>query len=239
VSVRATVVSVGLTLDSSVEAFNASARSALSSKLRSSLACVPPTCVLELRVAAASVAVTARLTIPDDTAGVDVASTRAEVIAAAQALAAQSPAQLSLSLSSETLSVSAVNAATVSVDNSIVVPLVVAPPLPELPQPVEPPPPSSPVPTPTTPPRDASAASGIFGDLATMEVGAAAAGLVVVVVVAILGCVVWNRRRKNRNEVCVRLQDSKAAEQAAETTLRQPVAAHVRQPEKKLIMARV
>ena len=125
VNVVASVVTLGITIAGSVESFDDTARTAFATKLQESLRCFKPACLLTLRVAPASVQVTAILTIPDSAPGS--AAAAADVAAAATTLAALDTASLSSSLG---VTVTAATAPTVQ--QAVSVPLVVAPPPPPL-----------------------------------------------------------------------------------------------------------
>jgi hypothetical protein len=163
VEVTATVVSLGLTIGGDVASFGAAEQADLASNLRSTLSCVEPICILELRLSSAgSIVVDVVLTIPETSAssGATNTSAAANVAAAAQTLVAAPASSLTASLG---VSVQGTTAPTVA--SGIAVPLVVAPPPPSPPPPTPPPPdsppppsiplislPSPPPPSPLTPP---------------------------------------------------------------------------------------
>ena len=96
------------------------------------MGCHAPDCVLELRVAAGSIALVAVVAVPDvaPSSGADASALAASVGAAAAQLVAQPPAALTASLG-----VSVASAAPVEVQSGVLVPLLVAPPPPMPPLP--------------------------------------------------------------------------------------------------------
>ena len=120
----ATVVELGLTIAGDLASFDKAQQAALKLTLADLLSCQEPSCFLELRVAAASVSVTAILTIPEAGGG----ATATAVETAATALVAQPVGTISASLG-----VSVEAAAPLAVTTGVTVPLAVAPPPPSLP----------------------------------------------------------------------------------------------------------
>ena len=129
--------------------------------MRSTLGCHEPHCFITLHLSAASISVTARLTIPSATAAdasttaAAVASTTAAVESAATRLVGQAPSAISTSLG-----VTVTAAAPVYVRGPAVVPIVVAPP---------PPRPPSPSPPPYPPPTIPSASAGATAANSTLD----------------------------------------------------------------------
>jgi len=124
VSVPATVVTLGLTIAGDVSSFGEEEQASLKSTLQDELSCHEPDCFLELRASAASVSVTAILTIPDSVS----ISVLSNVLDTANALVAQPAATISASLG-----VSVESAAPVTTETQVSVPLAVAPPPPSPP----------------------------------------------------------------------------------------------------------
>lgn len=122
-----------MTLDETLDSFTSARRLNLTTSLRDSLGCYAPDCVLELRIAAGSIALVAVVAVPDvaPSSGADASSLAASVGAAAAQLVAQPAAALTASLG-----VSVASAApAVEVQSGVLVPLLVAPPPPTPPLP--------------------------------------------------------------------------------------------------------
>jgi len=179
IHVEATVIEVGLTLAGDVSSFDEAAQSSLAASLATTLGCQAPGCLLTLRVASASVQVTAVLTIPTaPTAGAGstaaaaaaaAATTAAAVEAAATSLASQPAAALS-----SILGVTVTAAAPPVVGTAVAV-LVVAPP-----------PPLSPTtPPPSMPHAGASRGGSSAGVSAGVVVGATIGGTIAAILLAV------------------------------------------------------
>ena len=126
VNVRASVITVGLTLGGTVEAFENFAwrRESLATSLRTTLGCHEPACLLTLTFSAGSVVVDAVLTI------LDASVTTIQQTAAT--LTAMPPASISSALAeagAQDVTVEQATPPTVEID-AVTVPLVVAPPPP-------------------------------------------------------------------------------------------------------------
>ena len=143
VQVRATVVSLGLTIAGDVASFGAAQQAALKASLRASTGCKEPACFLELRIQAGSIDVEGLLTIPreasatganTDPAAAD--STVAAVQAAATTLLSSPPATISSALSVTVTSADPI----IRTQANVVVPLAMGPPppMPPLPPPTPP-----------------------------------------------------------------------------------------------------
>ena len=155
-----TIVEFGLTIAGDVASFGPAAQIELMSRIRTATSCYEPHCIVTLRIATASVAVAAILTIPDAQpagAAANATAVAAAVAAAATALVAQPAPALSASLG---VSVESANDVTVGV---AVVPLVVAPPPPPS-KPPSTPPPATPLPA-TPPPATTPSLSSPPGSL--------------------------------------------------------------------------
>ena len=114
-----------------MQSFDAASQSTLATSLRDTLGCHEPACMLTLRFSAASIDVTAVMTIPDASAGgADAVASTAATVAAVEAAANNLVAQPTSAISS-TLGVSVEVIAPVTVGRAVV-PLVVAPPPPSL-----------------------------------------------------------------------------------------------------------
>ena len=191
VTVVASVVTVGLTIAGSVEAFDAAAQTSLASMLQASLGCYEPLCFLELRVAASSIQVDALLTIPDLMEGSSTATTR--IATAATTLAATDSSTLS-----SALGVTVTATIPPTLQQAVSVPIVVAPPPPSPPPsplPTTPPSPlpSSPPPLPSPPPPLTPPSRG--GDAAiAIIIAVSGAGGALVALLYVCVC----RRRKDR-----------------------------------------
>ena len=149
----ATLVTFSLTIQGDAASFDDTARGVLTRNLADALGCVPPACLLELRLGApASIQVDVTIIVPQNHAGsADVSSV---VTSAATELVTRPPAALS-----NALGVVVLGAKPVQVSHTVSVTLVVAPP----------PPPASPVsslPSPTL--IAAVAAGGLAGVLVAM-----------------------------------------------------------------------
>ena len=144
VQVRATVVSLGLTIAGDVASFGAAQQAALKASLRASTGCEEPACFLELRIQAGSIDVEGLLTIPHEasatganTAPATANSTVAAVQAAATTLLSSPPATISSALSVTVTSADPI----IRTQANVVVPLAMGPPppMPPLPPPIHPP----------------------------------------------------------------------------------------------------
>jgi len=196
VTVVATVVTVGITIAGSVEAFDETARTNLASTLKDALRCREPSCFLELRVSPGSVQVAAVLTIPDAEAGS--AAAAADIAAAASTLASSDSSSLS-----STLGVTVTAIAAPTVQQAVSVPLVVAPPPPS-PPPSPLPPPSQPLSSSPMPLPEGSRPGESGGGTTTIIIAATtAAGGVALLLFA--GVYVRRRRRKPREEEPVQI----------------------------------
>ena len=143
VQVRATVVSLGLTIAGDVASFGAAQQAALKASLRASTGCEEPACFLELRIQAGSIDVEGLLTIPHETSatGANTApatanSTVAAVQAAATTLLSSPPATISPALGVTVTSADPI----IRTQANVVVPLAMGPPppMPPLPPPTPP-----------------------------------------------------------------------------------------------------
>ena len=138
VQVRATVVSLGLTIAGDVASFGAAQQAALRASLRASTGCEEPACFLELRIQAGSIDVEGLLTIPHEASATGTGAaatiptptaTIAAVQAAATTLVTSPPATISSALGVPVTSADP----EVGTLADVVVPLAVAPPPPLLP----------------------------------------------------------------------------------------------------------
>ena len=157
VSVEATVVSFGLSLEGDVSDFDEATTTALVVSFETTLACFAPACLLELRITPGSVAIEAIMTIPDTgdggtaggaSGGAGTSTAAAAISAAASALAAEPPAAIASALAAAAptpISITVTSAASVAVQTRVSVPIVVAPPPPSPPSPPTRPPLPSPL----------------------------------------------------------------------------------------------
>lgn len=172
VSSKAAVITVSLTLSAEISSFRPSEEQRLRQSLRDVLQCHVPLCYLELRIASASIAVTALLIIPTtETEGDASATTRASLYAA-RSLVALPAADISTALG---LSVD--SALPVQVQQSAAVPLVVAPPPPA--------------------PLSQSSSLQIYH---AADAGAVVGGVLGAVALMALLLMIWYRRGTSRND---------------------------------------
>ena len=119
IEAEAQIVTVSVTLAGDVSSVD---MTALTSAMEAELGCSLP-CVLELTLAAGSVAVDAKMTVPTADA-----STASSVAANAQTFAAKTPTQLTSSLSSAGVTVSAVNPTVAQVTQTVAIKVAPPPP---------------------------------------------------------------------------------------------------------------
>jgi hypothetical protein len=191
----ATVVELGLTISADLASFGEAEQASLKTTLELELGCFPPACLLELRLSASSVAVSAILTIPDTGPG-NSSATASSITTAATTLVQQPPEALSSSLG-----VTVVSAAPVAVASGVAVPIAVAPPPPS-PPPSPPSPPPSPAPSPPPLPPSSpvqgssdSLDSGANGGAAVTSSGAIYAAIGAGVALSLSALLAWRWRR--------------------------------------------
>lgn len=128
----ATKLTFGLTLDGSVDDFDATATEALATALKSTLGCIEPLCLVALTISASSVAVSVEMTIPDtDHDASD--QLVADVERSSTDLSAMAPASISSTLASGGASVSVLSSSPLQKVTGVSIALAVAPPPPSPP----------------------------------------------------------------------------------------------------------
>jgi hypothetical protein len=142
VSMPATMIQIRLNVSGDLTSFGPFRQQNITEALSDYFACYEPNCRIELRITAASVAITAIITIPDS-----VPAQAANVVDVANDFA-----HYPIGNVSNILGVSVISPPVVSVKTGVVTPIAVAPPPPPAAPPEPPAPPMSP-PPPATPPE--------------------------------------------------------------------------------------